>query len=81
MIFTEVGTGVTASLVNTLSTKVSEALYRTLTVEQVNEIKLSFHVFPEDWDDHCPSARSIRVSMWISRRVFIAGQLPSTQSA
>ena len=44
----------TGSLVNTLSTKVSEALYRTLTVGQINEIKLTFHVFPEDWDDDSP---------------------------
>ena len=55
VIFTELGTGVAGSLVNTLSTKVSEALYRTLTVGQINEIKLTFHVFPEDWDDDSPS--------------------------
>ena len=51
VIFTEVGTAGDASLVATLSAKVSESLYRSLTVEQVNEIRLSFHVFPEDWDD------------------------------
>ena len=51
VIFTEVGTTGDAPLVATLSKKVSESLYRSLTVEQVNEIRLSFHVFPEDWDD------------------------------
>lgn len=55
VIFTEVGPGVEASLVNKLSAKVSEALYRTLTVGQINEVKLTFHVFPEDWDDDSPS--------------------------
>ena len=55
VIFTELGTEVEGSLVNTLSTKVSEALYRTLTVGQINEIKLTFHIFPEDWDDDSPS--------------------------
>jgi lipopolysaccharide/colanic/teichoic acid biosynthesis glycosyltransferase len=55
VIFTEVGTDVGRPLVNTLSTKVTEALYRTLTVGQINEIKLTFHVFPEDWDDDSPA--------------------------
>ena len=54
VIFTELGTDVEGSLVNALSAKVSEALYRTLTVGQINEIRLTFHVFPEDWDDDSP---------------------------
>ena len=54
VIFTEARHVAEGILVNTLSTKVTEALYRTLTVGQINEIKLSFHVFPEDWDDDSP---------------------------
>ena len=54
VIFTEVGTDVEAALVKTLSTKVTDALYSTLTVGQINEIRLTFHVFPEDWDDNSP---------------------------
>ena len=54
VIFTELGADVDGLLVNTLSTKVTEAMYRTLTVGQINEINLTFHVFPEDWDDNGP---------------------------
>jgi len=53
VIFTEVNIGEN-SLVKTLSTKVTESLYQTLTVTQINEIKLTFYVFPEDWDDDSP---------------------------
>ena len=54
VIFTELGADVDGLLVNKLSMKVTEALYRTLTVSQINEINLTFHVFPEDWDDNGP---------------------------
>jgi len=37
-----------------LSTKVTDALYDTLSVGQINQIRLSFHVFPEDWDNDGP---------------------------
>src|ERR1700730_7074822 len=58
VIFTEVGGDEETAVVKALATKVSDALYRVLTVGQVNEIKLSFHVFPEDWDDDGPSGPS-----------------------
>lgn len=54
VIFTETASVAEGSLVKILSVKVTEALYRTLTVGQINEIKLTFHVFPEDWDDDSP---------------------------
>ena len=66
VIFTEVGPTGDASLVTTLSAKVSESLYRALTVEQVNEIRLSFHVFPEDWDDEgsgAPINSTLRINL------------------
>jgi lipopolysaccharide/colanic/teichoic acid biosynthesis glycosyltransferase len=65
VIFTEVGTAGEASVVTALSTKVSESLYRTLTVNHVNEIKLSFHVFPEDWNDIEPGG-PIRSSLYVN---------------
>lgn len=89
VIFTEVGTAGDTSLVATLSAKVSESLYCTLTVEQVNEIRLSFHVFPEDWDDegsgapvnstlqmHLAQGRKQKtISMHLKRSMDIAGSL------
>jgi lipopolysaccharide/colanic/teichoic acid biosynthesis glycosyltransferase len=54
VIFTETASDAEGSLVKTLSVKITEALYRNLTVGQINEIKLTFHVFPEDWDDDSP---------------------------
>ena len=89
VIFTEVGAAGDTSLVATLSAKVSESLYRTLTVEQVNEIRLSFHVFPEDWDDEgsgAPVNSTLRlhlaqwpkqktITMHLKRSMDIAGSL------
>jgi len=53
-IFTEVGTGDDKAIVHALSTKVTDSLYGVLSVAEINEIRLSFHVFPEDWDDDDP---------------------------
>jgi lipopolysaccharide/colanic/teichoic acid biosynthesis glycosyltransferase len=47
VIFTEVGAAEGKSIANALLTKVTNALCATLSIEQINEIKLSFHVFPE----------------------------------
>jgi lipopolysaccharide/colanic/teichoic acid biosynthesis glycosyltransferase len=56
IIFTEIGSAEEKHVVRLLSAKVTDALYNALTVEQINEIKLSFHVFPEDWaDDERPA--------------------------
>ena len=54
VIFTEVGNAVDKSIVHRLSTKLTDSLYGALAVREVNEIKLSFHIFPEDWDDEGP---------------------------
>jgi lipopolysaccharide/colanic/teichoic acid biosynthesis glycosyltransferase len=51
VIFTEVGSGDEKQIVRLLSTKVTDALYDALTLTQMNEVRLSFHVFPEDWND------------------------------
>jgi len=50
-IFTEVGNGDDKAVVQALSSKVTESLYGLLGIKEINEIRLSFHVFPEDWDD------------------------------
>ncbi len=47
VIFTEVGPADGKSVAKALMTKVTNALCSILSIEQINEIKLSFHVFPE----------------------------------
>ena len=46
VIFTEVGAD-GKSVANALLTKVTNALCTVLSIEQINEVKISFHVFPE----------------------------------
>src|SRR4051794_11787523 len=48
VIFTEIGGGEVKSIVQSLATKFTNSLYGALSVTEINEIKLSFHVFPED---------------------------------
>jgi lipopolysaccharide/colanic/teichoic acid biosynthesis glycosyltransferase len=47
VIFTEVGAADGKCVGNALLTKVTSALRTTLSSEQINQIKISFHVFPE----------------------------------
>jgi lipopolysaccharide/colanic/teichoic acid biosynthesis glycosyltransferase len=54
VIFTEIAAAEEKPVVRLLSTKVTDALYETLSIEQINQIRLSFHVFPEDWDNDGP---------------------------
>lgn len=65
VIFTEVGSAGDKSVIQSLSTKITDALYSLLSVPEVNEIKLSFHVFPEDWDDGLerPTTASLKLVM------------------
>ena len=50
VLFTELGGSEASSAVTTLSRKVATALGRTLTSDQLEEIRLSFHVYPENWE-------------------------------
>jgi lipopolysaccharide/colanic/teichoic acid biosynthesis glycosyltransferase len=54
VIFTEVGNAEDKSVVHRLSTKLTDALYEALSVSDINEIRTSFHVFPEDWNSDRP---------------------------
>jgi lipopolysaccharide/colanic/teichoic acid biosynthesis glycosyltransferase len=47
VIFTEIGAAEGKSVASALLTKVTSALCSTLGIEHINEIRLSFHVFPE----------------------------------
>jgi lipopolysaccharide/colanic/teichoic acid biosynthesis glycosyltransferase len=54
VIFTEIGAAEGKSVASALLTKVTNALCTALSIEQINEIKLSFHVFPEHSNEHGP---------------------------
>jgi lipopolysaccharide/colanic/teichoic acid biosynthesis glycosyltransferase len=49
VIFTEIGAAGDKVIVQLLSTKLMDSLYANLSVREVNHIKLSFHLFPENW--------------------------------
>jgi lipopolysaccharide/colanic/teichoic acid biosynthesis glycosyltransferase len=89
VIFTEIGSAEENSIVQALSAKLTEALYDVLSIGEINEIRLSFHIFPEDWDEDGPEApvtatlqmemaREInrkKVSLSIKRLIDIVGSL------
>jgi hypothetical protein len=54
VIFTEIGGTEDRAIVHALSTKLTDSLYGHLSIREMNEIRLSFHVFPEDWDHEGP---------------------------
>jgi lipopolysaccharide/colanic/teichoic acid biosynthesis glycosyltransferase len=56
-IFTEIGDADGKAVAKALLMRVSNALACTLSIERINQLRLSFHVFPEDWadDDEHPS--------------------------
>jgi len=55
VIFTEIGATDGAAAARILSSKVTAALSRVLTIEDIGKISLSFHIYPEDWDGSCPA--------------------------
>lgn len=54
VIFTEIGTGDGADVAKALLSKVTGALCLALNIEDINEIRLFFHIYPEDWDSGGP---------------------------
>lgn len=50
-IFTEIGDTAGKSITKALLTKVSNVLADRLSIEEINQIHISFHVFPEDWEN------------------------------
>jgi lipopolysaccharide/colanic/teichoic acid biosynthesis glycosyltransferase len=89
VIFTEIGGAEDKAIVQSLSVKLTESLHSTLSTSEVNEIKLSFHVFPEGWDNsdpNCPVTSTLhlalasqlnrkRVSLIVKRLIDIAGSV------
>jgi lipopolysaccharide/colanic/teichoic acid biosynthesis glycosyltransferase len=52
IIFTEIGEADGKTVAAALLTKVTDVLADTLKIEQISQIRLSLHIFPEDWSDH-----------------------------
>jgi len=89
VIFTEVSGTEDETIIKALSAKITESLHGALGRAAVDEIKLSFHLFPEDWDDSdpgCPVTSSLqvalagdinrkKVSLIVKRFIDIAGSL------
>ena len=50
VVFTEIGPEDGNSLAGIIITRVTETLRSNLTLEQFNQLNISFHVFPEDWN-------------------------------
>src|ERR1051326_2446635 len=55
VIFTEIGAADGTEVAKALLSKVTAVLCHALTIEDINEISLSFHVYPEDWNNGGPS--------------------------
>jgi lipopolysaccharide/colanic/teichoic acid biosynthesis glycosyltransferase len=51
VIFTELSLGNRQSLLSTIKAKVDTALRDNLTLEQFNQINISFHPFPDEWNE------------------------------
>jgi exopolysaccharide biosynthesis polyprenyl glycosylphosphotransferase len=56
VIFTEIGAAEGTSVANALLTRVTHALSNTLSIEQLNEIKISFRIFPDEWSKTKPGS-------------------------
>jgi hypothetical protein len=52
VLYTEVGNAKDKAIVQALATKVSDSVRRALGVIDSGEIRLSFHIFPQDWDEN-----------------------------
>jgi lipopolysaccharide/colanic/teichoic acid biosynthesis glycosyltransferase len=54
VMFTEIAAEDSTSIPNTIITRVTDTLRGNLSLEQFNRVRISFHVFPDQWDheDH-----------------------------
>jgi exopolysaccharide biosynthesis polyprenyl glycosylphosphotransferase len=51
IMFTEIAVDLKKSILATMLLRVSSALRDCLTLEQFSQISISFHLFPDDWDE------------------------------
>ena len=58
VMFTEIGLDDRGTIVSTMIARLSNILRNNLSLEQFNQVSISFHVFPEDWDGDAPKRPS-----------------------
>ena len=58
VLFTEFGVGDRNTILTTMMTRVSETLRDNLSLQQFNQISVSFHLFPEEWNHDIPQRPS-----------------------
>jgi lipopolysaccharide/colanic/teichoic acid biosynthesis glycosyltransferase len=58
VMFTEIGTDDRNSILSPVLARVSETLRSSLSFEQFNQISISFHLFPDDWNHEGPQSGS-----------------------
>ena len=58
VMFTELGADDPNSTLSTMMTRVSETLRSSLSAQQFNQISISFHLFPEEWNHDIPKRPS-----------------------
>jgi lipopolysaccharide/colanic/teichoic acid biosynthesis glycosyltransferase len=58
VMFTEIDIEDRSSIVSTMLTRVSETMRAHLSFEQFNQISISFHLFPEEWNQNLPDRPS-----------------------
>jgi lipopolysaccharide/colanic/teichoic acid biosynthesis glycosyltransferase len=72
IIFTEIGEIDQKIVADTLRIRIRCLLSRDLTAEQMNQVNLSFYIFPEDWDE----GGIDRTDVLASNRDFVNGSKP-----
>jgi lipopolysaccharide/colanic/teichoic acid biosynthesis glycosyltransferase len=63
VMFTELVINEKESILSTMLERVTSVLKGNLTFEQFNQISISFHLFPEDWDHH-PGQRASNPALY-----------------
>ncbi len=68
VMFTEISIDDRAALLSTMMTRVSDTLRSNLSAEQFNGVCISFHLFPEDWEEELPRAGNPTLYPDLTRR-------------
>lgn len=64
MLFTELASDDKSAILSAILTKVSNMLREKLTFEQFNQVSISFHFFPDDWD-HDSNGRPSDTALYV----------------
>jgi len=57
VMFTEIGQDGRDSVKSTILARINDILQNNFSVEQINRVSISFHVFPEEWNDDVQNRR------------------------